>query len=145
MSEYILLFPKSVNNPNSIFIDENMELVTKEKTKNCELEDAIDLLKTLGLQRAKTHTIDNKKNKHEFYLPAIKLGIILGSWGKIHCVHVPVINFNETKGWHSWIKIKNEISPLMQTTTMLMKNKFENWSIYAEDLTSKTICMHWNN
>jgi hypothetical protein len=145
MSEYILLFPKSVNEPNSIFINENMELITKEKTKNCELENAIDLLKTLGLQQAKTHTIDKKKNRHELFLPATKLGIILGSWGKIHCVHIPVINFNETKGWHSWIKVKNKTSPLTKTVIMLMKNKFDNWSIYAEDLTSNTICMHWNN
>jgi hypothetical protein len=122
-----------------------MELITKEKTKNCELENAIDLLKTLGLQQAKTHTIDKKKNKHELFLPATKLGIILGSWGKIHCVHIPVINFNETKGWHSWIKVKNKTSPLTKTVIMLMKNKFDNWSIYAEDLTSNTICMHWNN
>ena len=34
--------------------------------KSCELENAADLLKTLGLQRAKTYAIDEKKNKHEF-------------------------------------------------------------------------------
>jgi hypothetical protein len=145
MSEYILLFPKSVNNPQSIFVDENMELITKEKTKSCELENAADILKTLGLQRATTYTIDKKKNKHELPMPATKLGIILGSWGKIHCIQIPVINFNETEGWHSWADVKDKTNPLMRTIIMLMKNRFENWSIYAEDLTSNTICMHWNN
>jgi hypothetical protein len=153
MSEYIILFPKSVNSPNSIFMNKDMELPTKEKIKNCELEDAIDLLETLGLQRAKSYTIDDKKKKHESCMPAIKLGIILGSWGKIHCVHVPVLNFNETKAigdchsWKSWIEIKDnqKVSPLMKTTIMLMKNKFKNWSIYSEDISSSSICMHWNN
>ena len=153
MSEYIILFPKSVNSPNSIFMNKDMELPTKEKIKNCELEDAIDLLETLGLQRAKSYTIDDKKKKLESCMPAIKLGIILGSWGKIHCVHVPVLNFNETKAikdyhsWQSWIEIKDnpKVSPLMKTTIMLMKNKFKNWSIYSEDISSSSICMHWNN
>ena len=145
MSEHILLFPKSVLNPNSIFINDNMELITKEKTKNCELESAVDLLKTLGLQQAKTHTIDEKKVKHESYLPPTKLGVILGSWGKMHCIYIPVFEYTNTTKWHDWIKVKNKTTPLMKTIIMLMKGKLENWSIYAENLTSNTICMHWNN
>lgn len=160
--QYVVIFPRVVNYGSKILLVEKdrpdwqkgrLNLVggkiekgeTPEQAALRELQEESGLL---PIQVNKITPNENNPRKSEISSVAIKptvMGQIVGSWGIVYCVKVPILfgqEIHPAKGeteevaWHDWIKVKTDerLLPSLKIVIPLMSMGVINWVISDEGL-----------
>lgn len=160
--QYVIIFPRVVNYSSEILLVKKdrpdwqkgrLNLVggkieegeTPEQAALRELQEESGLL---PLQVDRITPNEKNPKRSEISSGAIKptiMGQIVGSWGTVYCVKVPILfgqeivqseGETEKVAWHSWLKVRTDerLLPNLKVVIPLMLMGVTNWIISDEGL-----------
>jgi ADP-ribose pyrophosphatase YjhB (NUDIX family) len=156
MDEYVLIYPKAVN------LKKELVLVRKNKPawQKGKLNlpggkiEAMEDYKTAALRELKEETglepvkikravgENAKKTFIESPMEPTLMGKIIGSWGIVYCVKIPVLfkklnpdkKETQTCQWFNWMNLRNnpDLLPNLNIIIPMMMFGVENWTLVDE-------------
>ena len=156
MDEYVLIYPKAVN------LKEELILVRKNKpawqkgklnlpggkiepTEDYKIAALRELKEETGLEPVKIKKVVDENPKKTFIESPMEptlMGKIIGSWGIVYCVKIPVFfkklnpdkKETQTCQWFNWMNLRNNPDLLTNLNIIIpmMMSGVENWTLIDE-------------